>query len=74
MPDIDAARAVFDRFDLDGDGHVSAEELRGVVAELGEDLLSAEDARRLIDASDTNADGLLSFEEFWAARQAVRGS
>ena len=71
MPDIEAARRIFDQFDLDGDGYITASELCGVVSELGEASLSEEDAQRLIDANDANADGLLSFAEFWAARQAA---
>lgn len=42
-----------------------------MVSQLGEGTLSEEDAQRLIDANDANADGLLSFSEFWAARQAA---
>lgn len=66
-----AARAIFDQFDVDGDGHLTADELRSVLAELtGGVELSREVAQSLIDGQDANGDGLLSFEEFWAARQA----
>lgn len=62
-----AARKVFERYDLDGDGLVSAAEYRKVVSELdGSDITEAE-AQALIDSLDTNGDRQMSFEEFWAA-------
>jgi Ca2+-binding EF-hand superfamily protein len=69
MTDIvkDAARTVFERYDLDGDGQVTAEEYRQVVAELEGSEITAEQARDLIDALDTDGDRQMSFEEFWAA-------
>ncbi|MFI1420804.1 EF-hand domain-containing protein [Streptomyces sp. NPDC020731] len=62
-----AARSVFERYDLDGDGLVTAEEYRQVVAELeGTDITESE-ARGLIDSLDTDGDRRMSFDEFWAA-------
>ncbi|MEV0600549.1 EF-hand domain-containing protein [Streptomyces sp. NPDC050315] len=61
-----AARKVFGRYDLDGDGLVSADEYRKIVSELGSQITEAE-ARELIDSVDTDGDRQMSFEEFWAA-------
>ncbi|MER6151845.1 EF-hand domain-containing protein [Streptomyces hirsutus] len=62
-----AARKVFERYDLDGDGLVSADEYRKVVAELEGSEITEAEARQLIDSLDANGDGQMSFEEFWAA-------
>ena len=61
-----AARKVFDSYDVDGDGLVTADEYRKVVSELGSQI-SEEEAQQLIDSLDANGDRQMSFEEFWAA-------
>lgn len=61
-----AARKVFDSYDLDGDGQITAKEYQQVVAELQGEHLSDEQAQQFIDALDTDGDGTMSFEEFWA--------
>jgi Ca2+-binding EF-hand superfamily protein len=62
-----AARKVFERYDVDGDGLVTAEEYRQVVAELEGSELTEAQARELIDSLDTDGDRKMSFDEFWAA-------
>ncbi|MEZ3183050.1 EF-hand domain-containing protein [Streptomyces pimonensis] len=62
-----AARSVFERYDLDGDGLVTAEEYRQVVTELEGDEITESEARGLIDSLDTDGDRRMSFDEFWAA-------
>ncbi|XP_047087492.1 probable calcium-binding protein CML25/26 [Lolium rigidum] len=58
------ASSVFAAFDKDGDGKVSASELRcGLGSTLGEDV-SEEDAAALLAAVDADGDGLLDQEEF----------
>lgn len=54
-------------FDRDGNGYISAEELRYVVTTFGE-VLTNEEAEELIAMFDKNKDGLLEYEEFvaWA--------
>ncbi|GAA2399938.1 EF-hand domain-containing protein [Streptomyces glaucosporus] len=69
MADIEAARKAFDRFDVDKDGLITAAEFRQVMGEMGDYHVTVELAQTLIDQHDGNGDGLLSFEEFWAARQ-----
>ncbi|MFJ5678447.1 EF-hand domain-containing protein [Streptomyces sp. NPDC093097] len=62
-----AARKVFERSDVDGDGQVTAEEYRQVVAELEGAEITGSQAQELIDSLDTDGDRKMSFEEFWAA-------
>ena len=62
-----AARSVFERYDLDGDGLVTAEEYRQVVAELEGAEITESEAQGLIDSLDTDGDRRMSFDEFWAA-------
>ena len=57
---------VFSALDRDGDGKLSAAELRLCIkAALGEDV-SAEEADRLVASADGDGDGLLSQEELLA--------
>jgi calcium-binding protein CML len=56
--------SVFAAFDKDGDGKISAAELRGsMTAALGEDV-SDEEAAEILAAVDADGDGLLDQEEF----------
>uniref|UniRef100_A0ACD5YJV5 Uncharacterized protein n=2 Tax=Avena sativa TaxID=4498 RepID=A0ACD5YJV5_AVESA len=58
------ASSVFAAFDKDGDGKVSAAELRGcMTVALGEDV-SEEEAAAILATADANGDGLLDQEEF----------
>ena len=73
---MEAARAAFEVFDVDGSGSLSAEELKeiltrptakanGVISQ----GLSDEEVRSIIETFDVNGDGELQFEEFavmWA--------
>ncbi|XP_047307419.1 probable calcium-binding protein CML44 [Impatiens glandulifera] len=55
----------FKVFDLDGDGHITAEELKRVLKKLGmwtEDC--GTDCDTMIQAYDSNSDGVLDFQEF----------
>ncbi|MGY0489101.1 EF-hand domain-containing protein [Streptomyces sp. WG-D5] len=62
-----AARKVFERYDVDGDGQLTAEEYRQVVAELGDTGVTAEAAQELIDTIDSDGDRKVSFDEFRAS-------
>ncbi|XP_031567110.1 calmodulin-A-like [Actinia tenebrosa] len=56
-------RKAFKKFDRDGSGYISPEELRYVVCNTGEKFSQSE-AEELIDMFDVNKDGQLSWEEF----------
>jgi Ca2+-binding EF-hand superfamily protein len=56
---------LFQTFDLDGDGKITAEELKAALAELGEDV-TVEDAAERIGTGDTDHDGTISLAEFRA--------
>lgn len=62
-----AAQKIFERYDVDGDGQLTAAEYRQVVEELGETGVTEEAAQALIDTMDTDGDRKVSFEEFRAA-------
>ncbi len=63
-------RACFEKFDVSGDGKLSASELRAILTRGGgASALSEADAQELIDEMDTDGDGMLSMNEFisgWA--------
>ncbi|WKX72719.1 EF-hand domain-containing protein [Streptomyces sp. XD-27] len=67
MADIEAAKKAFERFDVDGDGFITAAEYKSVMAQLGDPYVTEPVAQALINSRDTDHDGLLSFEEFWAS-------
>jgi calmodulin len=58
-------RAQFNNLDKDGNGVISAQELREVLAALG-DQLSDEDVNEIIRDVDTDGDGQVNYEEFLA--------
>ncbi|WP_175412053.1 EF-hand domain-containing protein [Streptomyces sp. TRM64462] len=66
MADIESARKAFDRFDVNGDGFITAAEYKSVMAELGDFNVTEPVAQAVINAQDGNGDGLLSWDEFWA--------
>ncbi|MGW2558084.1 EF-hand domain-containing protein [Streptomyces sp. NPDC001514] len=67
MADIESARKAFDRYDLNGDGLISAAEYKSVMAQLGDFHVTESVAEAVIKAKDSNGDGLLTFDEFWAS-------
>ncbi|MEU6877823.1 EF-hand domain-containing protein [Streptomyces sp. NPDC046712] len=66
MADIESARKAFERFDVDGDGFITAAEYKSVMAQLGDFHVTETVAEALIAPRDGNADGKLSWDEFWA--------
>jgi Ca2+-binding EF-hand superfamily protein len=67
VADIESARKAFDRFDLNGDGLISAAEYKSAMAQLGDFHVTETVAEAVIRTKDGNGDGLLTFDEFWAA-------
>ncbi|XP_038597257.1 calmodulin-A-like [Tachyglossus aculeatus] len=59
----DGIREAFRMFDKDGNGYVSAAELRQVLATLGE-TLTDEEVDEMIQVADTDGDGKVNYEEF----------
>ncbi|XP_013421070.1 calmodulin-A [Lingula anatina] len=53
----------FRLFDKDGNGFISAEELRNVMASLGEKLTD-EEIKQMIQEADVDGDGQVNYEEF----------
>ncbi|KAL5227953.1 hypothetical protein ABZP36_016218 [Zizania latifolia] len=56
----------FKVFDADGDGRITAEELRGVMLAIlgGGDGCSLDDCRRMIGGVDADGDGFVGFQDF----------
>jgi len=56
----------FKVFDKDGNGFISAAELRHVMMNLGKQKLSEEDAEEMIREADVDGDGQINYEDFVA--------
>ncbi|WP_338673065.1 EF-hand domain-containing protein [Streptomyces sp. SCSIO 30461] len=67
MADIESARKAFDRYDINGDGLISAAEYKSVMAQLGDFHVTETVAEAVINSKDGDGDGLLTFDEFWAS-------
>ncbi|KAK3611554.1 hypothetical protein CHS0354_016486 [Potamilus streckersoni] len=59
----DELKKAFRRFDKDGDGAITKNEVRMVFRESGVELDDAS-LQELMDEADTNKDGVISFDEF----------
>ncbi|MDJ0460768.1 EF-hand domain-containing protein [Streptomyces sp. H27-C3] len=68
MVDIELARKTFSRYDVNGDGLISAVEYKSVMAQLGDPYVTETVAQAVINAHDSDGDGKLTFDEFWASR------
>ncbi|KAK9108451.1 hypothetical protein Syun_024462 [Stephania yunnanensis] len=62
---LEDVERVFRRCDVDGDGKISAEDLRHCVGITGEGMsLSLEEAEAVVKSLDSDGDGLLGMEDF----------
>ncbi len=66
VADIESARTAFNRYDVDGDGFITAAEYKSVMAQLGDFNVTETVAEALIKQRDDNGDGRLSWDEFWS--------
>jgi Ca2+-binding EF-hand superfamily protein len=61
----DELRLCFEKFDKNGDGQISMDELKEVMNRLGEKLTDQE-LKDMMQDADTNNDGFIDFQEFKA--------
>jgi Ca2+-binding EF-hand superfamily protein len=69
MADMEAAQTAFEKFDIDGDGLITAVEFKHVMAELGDFHTTESVAQAVLNQLDGDGDGKISWAEFWASRQ-----
>lgn len=62
---LDELRLCFDKFDQNGDGQISTDELKEVMMGLGEKLTD-EEIKDMMSDADVNKDGFIDFSEFKA--------
>ncbi|KAG6743217.1 hypothetical protein POPTR_017G126400v4 [Populus trichocarpa] len=62
---------IFKRFDLNGDGKISAAELGDCLKTLGS--VTAEEVKRMMAEIDTDGDGSISYQEFLDFAKANSG-
>ena len=55
--------SIFKVFDVDGDGHIGENELKKVLAAVGQNLTS-EQVKEIILAADTTGQGLIDYNDF----------
>ena len=60
--------------DHDGNGYISADELRAIMSNLGEEL-SEEEINEIVQEADIDGDGQIDYEEFsmWLGQGGIRG-
>lgn len=63
LQNMDEVQKVFQRFDTNGDGMISVEELSGVINALGS-ATSPDEVARMMDEIDADRDGFISLQEF----------
>jgi calcium-binding protein CML len=63
---VDAMMSAFNVFDVDKNGFISAEELHFVLAGFGDENVSVDDCRCMIQCVDEDGDQMVNFREFEA--------
>ena len=70
--DKEEVKRIFNRFDANGDGKISEEELVAVLKSLGSDT-SKDEVKRIMSEIDTDSDGSISIDEFVGFCKGIAG-
>ncbi|KAB2604512.1 calcium-binding protein CML23 [Pyrus ussuriensis x Pyrus communis] len=61
---MEELKKIFNKFDKNGDGRISCDELRGIFGELGSETASLEEVQRIMAEFDKDGDGHIDIAEF----------
>ncbi|KAF7851396.1 hypothetical protein BT93_L4014 [Corymbia citriodora subsp. variegata] len=61
---MDEVRLIFKKYDANGDGKISCDELRRALSRLGPTEATPEEARRMVSEIDRDGDGFIDLKEF----------
>lgn len=70
----DSLMSAFNVFDLDKNGFISSEELHSVLVGFGNEKISLDDCRFMIQCVDEDGDHIVSYTEFEALMSGIRSS
>ncbi|GMH14777.1 hypothetical protein Nepgr_016618 [Nepenthes gracilis] len=73
QPSKSEMKAVFDRYDANGDGKISREEYKAVLRAVRRGNVSEREVAKAFEVADTDGDGFIDFNEFMEVHRACGG-